>query len=60
LRAADPATIVAEWVAVFDGSPRLAIIPNANTTYFYESAASSTPAKKTRAETPNTQHKTPK
>ena len=35
LRAADPATIVAEWVAAFDGTPRLAIIPNANTTYFY-------------------------
>jgi nickel-dependent lactate racemase len=59
LRAADPATIVAEWVAAFDGAPRLAIIPNANTTYFYESAASSTPAGKTRAETRNTQHKTP-
>jgi nickel-dependent lactate racemase len=59
LRAADPATIVAEWVAAFDGAPRLAIIPNANTTYFYESAASATPAGKTRAETRNTQHKTP-
>jgi lactate racemase len=56
LRAADPATIVAEWVAAFDGTPRLAIIPNANTTYFYESAASATPAGKTRAETRNTQH----
>ncbi|MBI5579311.1 MAG: nickel-dependent lactate racemase [Deltaproteobacteria bacterium] len=41
LRAADPATIVAEWVSAFDGTPRLAIIPNANTTYFYESAGHS-------------------
>ena len=37
LRAADPATIVAEWVAAFDATPRLAVIPNANTTYFYQS-----------------------
>lgn len=35
LRAADPATVLDEWVASFPGTPRLAIIPNANTTYFY-------------------------
>jgi lactate racemase len=35
LRAADPASIIAEWVAEFQGTPRLAIVPNANTTYFY-------------------------
>jgi nickel-dependent lactate racemase len=35
LRAADPATILEDWAAGFDGTPRLAIIPNANTTYFY-------------------------
>jgi lactate racemase len=35
LRAADPATILEDWVAGFQGMPRLAIIPNANTTYFY-------------------------
>jgi nickel-dependent lactate racemase len=40
LRAANPATIIAEWVAGFDGTPRVAIIPNANTTYFYKSAES--------------------
>jgi nickel-dependent lactate racemase len=35
LRAAEPAAIIAEWVAGFEGTPRMAIIPNANTTYFY-------------------------
>jgi nickel-dependent lactate racemase len=35
LRAADPATVLEEWVEEFEGAPRLAIIPNANTTYFY-------------------------
>ena len=35
LRAAEPAAIIAEWVAEFEGTPRVAIIPNANTTYFY-------------------------
>jgi nickel-dependent lactate racemase len=35
LRAADPATIIGEWVSAFQGTPRIAIIPNANTTYFY-------------------------
>jgi len=48
LRAADPATIVAEWVAAFDATPRLAVIPNANTTYFFESAASPAPAEKNK------------
>ena len=42
LRAADPATVIDEWVTSFDGTPRVAIIPNANTTYFYESAGGST------------------
>jgi len=36
LRAADPATVIDEWVATFEGTPELAIIPNANTTYFYQ------------------------
>jgi nickel-dependent lactate racemase len=36
LRAADPASIINEWVAAFEGAPALAIIPNANTTYFYQ------------------------
>jgi nickel-dependent lactate racemase len=43
LRAADPATVIEEWVAAFDGTPRVAVIPNANTTYFYESAGGLTP-----------------
>jgi lactate racemase len=60
LRAADPATIVAEWVAAFDATPRLAVIPNANTTYFFESASSPAPAGKTSAEAPYTQQLTPK
>ncbi|MCU0592474.1 MAG: nickel-dependent lactate racemase, partial [Desulfobacterales bacterium] len=32
LRAADPATVIDEWVSTFEGTPELAIIPNANTT----------------------------
>lgn len=36
LRAADPAAVLNEWVAAFDGTPKVAIIPNANTTYFYQ------------------------
>jgi nickel-dependent lactate racemase len=35
LRAADPATILEEWVSGFHGTPRVAVVPNANTTYFY-------------------------
>ena len=35
LRAADPMVIVSEWVEAFKGRPRIAVIPNANTTYFY-------------------------
>lgn len=40
LRAADPAVIINEWVSSFEGTPRVAVIPNANTTYFYNSAGS--------------------
>lgn len=38
LRAADPTSIIDEWVADFEGTPKVAIIPDANTTYFYQSA----------------------
>jgi len=37
LRAADPSKVIGEWVGNFDGTPRIGIIPNANTTYFYRS-----------------------
>jgi nickel-dependent lactate racemase len=36
LRAADPATVLDEWVSAFEGTPHVGIIPNANTTYFYQ------------------------
>ncbi len=36
LRAADPSKIISEWVEGFEGTPKVAIIPYANTTYFYE------------------------
>ncbi len=36
LRAADPSGVIAEWVENFKGTPRIGIIPNANTTYFYK------------------------
>jgi nickel-dependent lactate racemase len=35
LRAADPSLIVDEWVKAFSNPPRIAVVPNANTTYFY-------------------------
>lgn len=35
LRAADPSRVIAEWVATYDGVPRIGVVPNANTTYFY-------------------------
>ncbi|MEH0021448.1 MAG: nickel-dependent lactate racemase [Desulfobacter sp.] len=35
LRAADPSSIIREWVDGFEGIPRVAVIPYANTTYFY-------------------------
>ena len=35
LRAADPTVIIGEWVEAFNGRPRIAVVPNANTTYFY-------------------------
>jgi nickel-dependent lactate racemase len=34
LRAADPSQVITEWVDGFEKTPQLAIIPNANTTYF--------------------------
>jgi nickel-dependent lactate racemase len=37
LRAADPSEIVSEWVNAFGDRPRVGVIPNANTTYFYTS-----------------------
>ena len=36
LRAADPSTIIGEWLDGFKGKPKLAVIPYANTTFFYE------------------------
>jgi hypothetical protein len=36
LRACDPQKIVERLVADFNGKPSLAVIPNANTTYFYQ------------------------
>ena len=35
LRSADPSRVVGEWVENFAGRPRVGVIPNANTTYFY-------------------------
>lgn len=35
LRAADPSTVISEWVNEFQGRPRVAVIPNANNTYCY-------------------------
>lgn len=35
LRAAEPSTIMEEWVADFEGTPQVAVIPQAATTYFY-------------------------
>jgi len=35
LRAADPTAIIKEWVDGFEGRPRVGVIPNANTSYFY-------------------------
>ncbi len=42
LRAADPSRVIAEWVETFPGRPKIGIIPNANTTYFYGLHSSST------------------
>ena len=36
LRAADPSNIIREWVEGFQGRPKIAVIPYANTTYFIE------------------------
>jgi len=35
LRACDPQETIGRWVESFPGSPRVAVIANANTTYFY-------------------------
>lgn len=35
LRSADPSKVIEEWVDNFEGRPKVGIIPNANTTYFY-------------------------
>ena len=35
LRAADPSRVIGEWVDNFTFPPRVGVIPNANTTYFY-------------------------
>ncbi|MGD9413014.1 MAG: nickel-dependent lactate racemase [Desulfobacterales bacterium] len=35
LRAAEPTLIVDEWIKAFSNPPRIAVVPNANTTYFY-------------------------
>ncbi len=35
LRAADPSRVIGEWVENFEHPPRIGVIPNANTTYFY-------------------------
>jgi nickel-dependent lactate racemase len=37
LRPADPAGVVDEWITSAEGTPSVAIIPDANTTYFYQS-----------------------
>ncbi len=37
LRAADPSTIIEEWVDDFKGTPEVAVIPHAATTYFFNS-----------------------
>lgn len=36
LRPCDPQKMVERWVADFTGNPSLAVIPNANTAYFYQ------------------------
>lgn len=40
LRAGDPNVIIREWVDEFNGRPRLAVIPNANTTFFHREVSS--------------------
>ena len=36
LRAADSTAIIKEWVDGFEGRPRVGVIPNANTSYFFQ------------------------
>ncbi len=38
LRSADPSRIIGEWVGNFAAVPRIGVIPNANTTYFYRAS----------------------
>jgi nickel-dependent lactate racemase len=35
LTAADPESTIKKWVEEFDGAPRVAVVPSANSTYFY-------------------------
>lgn len=35
LQAVDPDVVIRKWVGGFRGRPRVAVVPNANTTYFY-------------------------
>ena len=35
LRAADPSAVITEWLEELEGRPALAVVPNANTTFFY-------------------------
>ena len=36
LRSADPSHVIREWTQQFEGKPKIGIVPNANTTYFYK------------------------
>ena len=36
LRAVEPSAVVRDWVDAFEGRPRVAVVPNANTTFFIE------------------------
>ena len=36
LKAVEPFAVVQKWVDAFEGRPRIAVVPNANTTFFIE------------------------
>ena len=36
LRAVEPSAVVRDWVDAFEGRPHVAVVPNANTTFFIE------------------------